>query len=425
MKKLIRFLNFVVIVLAATVISIAVIDGYFRPAGEAGAHPAAKSGISGGLTSDAKHLVSDMASSAQSMIESISSAVSQAVASLSGGGGQPAAPSGGAQSLKAASSASSGSQPAPTAANITAAPPAAVSDEAASQASGSCWDTTSIGGLKIYEYGRTLLSAQEQACYDAIAEAARNVTPSVTIKTPLAPAAVEKVYQYYIWDHVEAFYLCGCNVSYSYRQIVNKTVYESYTLSFAYDCDRPTVSRMRAQIASAAQSMLSAVSGKKSDYGKELALHDALVRACHYDSAAADNPSGYPLAYTLYGALVNDSPSGAASGSHGAVCEGYAKAMKLLLDSAGVESLYVSGTATNGSVAGGHAWNMVDVGGKWYYLDATFDDPVFIGAPGKSTVSYTYFNKTSFPDHTIGTFDTADPFSADSENYAVMPALAQ
>lgn len=40
----------------------------------------------------------------------------------------------------------------------------------------------------------------------------------------------------------------------------------------------------------------------------------------------------------------------------------------------------MQGTATNTQgKTEKHAWNAVNVGGKWYELDATWDDPVIIG----------------------------------------------
>lgn len=90
-------------------------------------------------------------------------------------------------------------------------------------------------------------------------------------------------------------------------------------------------------------------------YGIELQLHDLLCSRVTYSSNAAD-----PMAYTAYGALVNRS----------AVCEGYSRAMQLLLDRFGIKSVLVSGVAGGA----GHMWNAVNLGGEWYHLDATWND---------------------------------------------------
>lgn len=53
------------------------------------------------------------------------------------------------------------------------------------------------------------------------------------------------------------------------------------------------------------------------------------------------------------------------------VCEGYAKAMKVLCDKAGIECVLVSGAYKNQ----GHMWDMVRMtNGKWFYVDTTFND---------------------------------------------------
>lgn len=61
------------------------------------------------------------------------------------------------------------------------------------------------------------------------------------------------------------------------------------------------------------------------------------------------------------------------------VCSGYANLMVALGKRSGDRIVYLTGDARqdNGEVSGlGHAWNAVEVGGEWYLLDATWDDPV-------------------------------------------------
>ncbi len=52
------------------------------------------------------------------------------------------------------------------------------------------------------------------------------------------------------------------------------------------------------------------------------------------------------------------------------VCRGYAMLMYKLYEKAGIPVHIVQGTA----FGGGHAWNMFEVDGNWYYLDATNND---------------------------------------------------
>jgi len=92
-----------------------------------------------------------------------------------------------------------------------------------------------------------------------------------------------------------------------------------------------------------------------------------------------------------------------------AVCQGYALLMDALLNEAGFNTLFVTGNVkpefrvdTNVVSDGGHAWNMVQVDGKWYHLDATWDDPT-PDQPG--VVGYNYYMLT---DAEVGITRTID-----------------
>ena len=60
------------------------------------------------------------------------------------------------------------------------------------------------------------------------------------------------------------------------------------------------------------------------------------------------------------------------------VCQAYAISLHMLLERAGIESRYIIGTIyddwLNEGESGAHAWNMVQLDGSWYHLDATWDD---------------------------------------------------
>ena len=52
----------------------------------------------------------------------------------------------------------------------------------------------------------------------------------------------------------------------------------------------------------------------------------------------------------------------------GVVCEGYAKALQLMLTVSDVESIFIAGDA-----GGPHAWSMIQLDdGQWYWFDATY-----------------------------------------------------
>lgn len=270
------------------------------------------------------------------------------------------------------------------------------------------WGGTGVSGLSVYQYGRSLLPSAGRAAYDQIASAVAAVSPRVVIRGTLTPVQVETAYEYFLYDHTEVFYTNSMHMSYT-----GLAGYYVYTLEFQYlyGGDKTRILAMRAQMGAKALAMEKEARSADAS-GTERALHDLLVRSCSYDTAAEQAQDPSSPAYSAYGALVNGK----------AVCQGYAQALKLLFSSAGIPSLYVSGTADGGP----HAWNMARVGGHWYYVDATFDDPVLLGPDGReepgNRLLHTYFNFVSRADHTLGSFDAADPLASRSENYAVMPA---
>jgi hypothetical protein len=93
-------------------------------------------------------------------------------------------------------------------------------------------------------------------------------------------------------------------------------------------------------------------------YEKVLSIHDYVCASTVYDLKGS-------YVYSAYGALVDKR----------SVCEGYAEAFKLLCDQNGIPCVLVSGTGITSKGEENHMWNYVRMDdGKWYAVDATWDD---------------------------------------------------
>ena len=114
------------------------------------------------------------------------------------------------------------------------------------------------------------------------------------------------------------------------------------------------------------------------DYRKELLIHDWLVNNSTYNIQNMDDPASH----TAYGPLVEGK----------GVCQGYSEAMMMLARVAGIPCQYVVGDGGNTGDMESHAWNCIQIGGQWYMLDVTWDDPV---TDGEELLLYDYFNITS------------------------------
>lgn len=122
------------------------------------------------------------------------------------------------------------------------------------------------------------------------------------------------------------------------------------------------------------QNYLDLIVGVRSDYEKELILHDAIAENITYAYIEGTNtPETERWAHTVESVFSPERGS--------AVCEGYAKAFQVLLNAAGIDCVYVVGKASGS----GHAWNQVCIENQWYNVDLTWNDT---GNKG----SHKYFN---------------------------------
>ncbi|CAM3035561.1 transglutaminase domain-containing protein [Paenibacillus sediminis] len=104
------------------------------------------------------------------------------------------------------------------------------------------------------------------------------------------------------------------------------------------------------------------------DHEKVKVIHDWVVLHLKYDESM-----DY---YTAYEGLKTGR----------AVCQGYSLLTYKMLKSAGITNIIVEGQA-GGQL---HAWNLVLLGGKWYHLDTTWDDPL----PDQGEVHTAYYLRT-------------------------------
>lgn len=101
-----------------------------------------------------------------------------------------------------------------------------------------------------------------------------------------------------------------------------------------------------------------------SDLQKAKILHDWVCNKVTYDNENVNDPRN-----------KND---GSIFMSDTAVCEGYAKGYNLLLNTAGIESVFVGSS--------NHAWNIIKLGSHYFHVDTTWDD--------SDKISYDWFLKT-------------------------------
>jgi hypothetical protein len=134
----------------------------------------------------------------------------------------------------------------------------------------------------------------------------------------------------------------------------------------------------RAAMKKAIAAIVGGIPAGATDYDKEKYIHDYFVRNMTY--AFPDENLSEWEAFSAVGPLLKQR----------GVCEGFAKAAVLVLRQAGLTACCVYGKSTFNAQSGleGHAWNVVEVEGRPYHLDVTWDTTVSTGG----AVRYDYFN---------------------------------
>ncbi len=235
-----------------------------------------------------------------------------------------------------------------------------------------------------YDY---LKEESERLCYDLISKSvfyisqekkgnSYDILPVTVESATLCESQLHLIITAYTLDHPEIFWIEN-----EFSYYINSSGDTSLQLKSALSSEEITqgAELMRNEL----DSMMSGLQGNLSQYDRELYIHDTLLNNCVYAGEVLKGADDFSY-YTSYGAIVNSK----------AVCEGYSKAMQLMLSMVGVESSCVSGRGVDEL----HMWNIVSIGDKWYHLDATWNDTE------EENVNYDNFNITTeqiLLDHSI------------------------
>lgn len=214
---------------------------------------------------------------------------------------------------------------------------------------------------------RNLLTPAQKTVYDMIVEqkAGLLTNGAVTVQFPISEdmaATIQTAISAVIDDYPEFFWVGG----YSVKGTQGKDVF-NLTISLSLDTNSyATWDILRENY----YSLLSAVENFEvkgnTRYAKLKSIHDQICKM---------------TTYTLNEPMVHQPTGVFLKGK--AVCEGYAEALKLLCDREGIPCLIVVGTGNGGA----HEWNYVQMeDGKWYGVDATWDDQ-----DAQGLIFYDYF----------------------------------
>ncbi len=225
-------------------------------------------------------------------------------------------------------------------------------------------ELTDIGGPFKHWFYR--LSNEGKHAYNLILSSIYSMPEEIEINR-IDSETLDEVFYALMSDNPDLFFLG--------RRCTLRTVGMHTFFSVDYTVSKNEYSEMKTELDSVCAEISASFTDKTDLWQTELEIHDYIIDHCDY---SLDDQT---LGSSSYGALVNGK----------AACEGYSKAAKLLLDAAGIENTLVTGnTESDTGPSGAHMWNVVKLGGEWYHLDCTWDDPV--DETGKKTKNHLYFN---------------------------------
>ncbi len=181
--------------------------------------------------------------------------------------------------------------------------------------------------------------------------------------------------------------------------------------TYSKEVDKKTTYQLVGTYTKKVQSVIKKNNVKKmSKFEQVRFAHDWIIKNYDYDSDKAEGSFYFPTAFK----------------SKKAVCEGYAKTFQVFMTCLGIQSDYVHNNT--------HGWNLVKLGGKWYHVDCTYDDPIGMEKTTKKYPIYDYFlqstenlkkksganmhkySEKSWPKASSTTYDNAGSTSGFSEN---------
>ena len=244
--------------------------------------------------------------------------------------------------------------------------------------------------MEKYYYNQ--LSKPQKAVYNAMKTGLESLAPSFQI--PLLPGSdLAEVYFLLRLDNPDIFYAEGARYRY-YPDSGNAEMIPEYLF------DKKKVQDHQKAMKSRVEKLARPAAGMN-EIEKLHYIHDFICENVRYDKLKKQ------YSHEIIGPL----------GQGVGVCEGIAKSVKILCDALDIWCIVaISENNPEKGIKYRHAWNVVKAGGKYYHIDATFDNSL----SKESDIRYDYFalsDQQVFRDHEPVIWKVPECADADSFYY--------
>ena len=215
-------------------------------------------------------------------------------------------------------------------------------------------------------YAYSGLNDSGRTCYLEIYAILSDMLEKVEL-TSLDPDEIDTAFRAVMVDHPEIFYVKG----YSIGKYMSGDVLKKIVFSGTYTMPEGDVATGREEIEEYVQRVVAGAPSSGGDYDKIKYVYEYLIRNNEYVPDSVNNQN-------ILSVVENGQT----------VCQGYTKAMQLILNRMGIFCTLVNGTACGSSGVpdageladatnaqwGGHVWNIVRCNGMYYNVDVTWGD---------------------------------------------------
>ena len=209
----------------------------------------------------------------------------------------------------------------------------------------------------VYEYWKTTLNEKQQILYEEMKESYLQFRDTFSTQIDnISPNEFNNVYRTIYLDHPEIFWMD----SYLTIKTLTNNVNTNREIDLYYSHSLEEAKEIKSRIEVRYNEIVEEAKNQDNDFKKIKYVHDKLIEISQYHDYTEEEISQYQSMVSIFE-------------TGNTVCAGYAYGFKFIMDQLGIKTICTH-DISNEDTSKNHIWNMVELYGKWYNLDITWDN---------------------------------------------------